>query len=55
MKVKIKCHICNKEFKAKTDNLKEAKRVKRDYKAGTFTCWGCMNIKDGVYGIGIMS
>lgn len=55
MKVIIKCHKCNKEFKIKVDTMKEVRALKRDYNAGTFTCWDCMGVKGGVPGIGLIT
>lgn len=55
MKVKIQCHKCKKIFKTRVYTMKAARGIKRSYKEGKFTCWFCMNIKDGVYGIGILS
>lgn len=55
MKVKVRCHKCNKEFKAYSDSIKDARALKRICKKSKFTCWDCIGVRDGVYGIGIIS
>lgn len=55
MKIKLKCRKCNKEFKTQCDSFREVRALKKIYKEGKFTCWDCIGIKDGVYGIGIIS
>ena len=54
MKVKVKCEKCHKTFKGKATDLKNAKALKKLYKENGFTCWKCMGVEDGVYGVGVI-
>lgn len=55
MKVKVKCEKCNKTFKGKVTDLKNAKALKKLYKKRGFTCWKCMGIKNGICGAWVIS
>lgn len=55
MKVKVKCEKCNKTFKGKATDLKNAKALKKLYKENGFTCCKCIGIKNGIYVVGVMS
>lgn len=55
MKVNVKCEECNKTFKATATDLKSAKALKKLYKANKFTCWKCIGVEDGVYGVGVIN
>lgn len=55
MKVKVKCEKCHKTFKGKATDLKNAKALKKLYKENGFTCWKCIGIENGVYGVGVIS
>lgn len=46
MKVKVKCEKCNKVFKGKATDLKNAKTLKRLYRENGFTCCSCMYVKN---------
>ena len=48
MKVKTKCEKCNRIFKGKATDLKNAKALKKLYKENGFTCCKCISIENGV-------
>ncbi|MGY5237907.1 hypothetical protein [Clostridium tertium] len=54
MKVKVKCCKCSKKYYATEYDLKNARKTKRNYNQGRFTCNDCGGFS-GDYSIGMLT